>query len=391
MLPVFFPALVIHRQLHNYSTYHRKCMVFVQPHLVCLFYGIQLDSIVENIYVLIHENRSPLSEFLLFLYNIVQEGDNLNSQDVTRAVIRLEIQRALRGMEATPKRTIRKLADLGKVCAKGSVQKEIFTTFQKLLKNPESSYYQCIEDLVKQVDSETLTTFGMNLGYNGWTYGIRRIRACKRSSGQHVLWISLLSCKNTPDVTAVRPVIEKGREQGVYTYAFLPDTDTSSFVSFPSVFKENPDCAFLWFQPPDFHPEHESLPERFPNVMPLFSRSTLEHTGFMEQLKKNRILYGVYDSYRKQTETDVISIKNLGLLSSLGTPFLFFLSEDEKNDENSVVSHFVAEARLKQAYPFLPIDFYSDIRRIDRLITGETPADSITKLFHRAPSSVSHQ
>ena len=118
MLPVFFSALVIHRQLYNFSTYHRKCMVFVQPHLVCLFYGIQLDSIVENIYVLIHENRSPLSEFLLFLYNIVQEGDNLNSQDVTRAVIRLEIQRALRGMETTPKRTIRKLADLGKVCAK---------------------------------------------------------------------------------------------------------------------------------------------------------------------------------------------------------------------------------------------------------------------------------
>lgn len=48
-----------------------------------------------------------------FLIN-EKEGDILNTQDVTRSVIRLELARAFRGMESNPKRTLRKLADLGK-------------------------------------------------------------------------------------------------------------------------------------------------------------------------------------------------------------------------------------------------------------------------------------
>ena len=58
----------------------------------------------------------------------------MNTQDVTRSVIRLELARAFRGMESNPKRTLRKLADLGKVCARGSVQKEIFGIFQQCLR-----------------------------------------------------------------------------------------------------------------------------------------------------------------------------------------------------------------------------------------------------------------
>ena len=100
----------------------------------------------------------------------------MNGQDITRSVIRLELTRALRGMESSPKRTLRKLADLGKLCAKGTIQKEMFGIFQKRLKNPDSPYFSSIETLVKQVSGDALLTFGMNLGYNSWTYGVRRLR-----------------------------------------------------------------------------------------------------------------------------------------------------------------------------------------------------------------------
>lgn len=317
----------------------------------------------------------------------------MNSQDVTRAVIRLEIQRTLHGMETTPKRSIRKLADLGKVCAKGSVQKEIFTTFQKLLKNPESSYYQCVEDLVKQTDPEILTTFGMNLGYNSWTYGVRRLRAGRHTSENQTLWISLFSydALNDSDTKALDQQIRREKERGVYTYAFLPGAAKEAPALPAAVFRENPDCAFLWFFPADLVPDAAALPEKFLNVMPLFSRRALGNTAFFEHLKKNRMLYGVYEPYSDQTEAEAISIKNIGLLSSFDTPFLFFLSENKKSAEDSAVSRFVAETRLKQTCPFLPIDFYSDIMRIDKLITGEPHALHITELSHPAPSSASHQ
>lgn len=68
---------------------------------------------------------------MFFLIN-EKEGDILNTQDVTRSVIRLELARAFRGMESNPKRTLRKLADLGKVCARGSVQKKYSAFFSSV-------------------------------------------------------------------------------------------------------------------------------------------------------------------------------------------------------------------------------------------------------------------
>ena len=99
----------------------------------------------------------------------------MNTQDVTRSVIRLELARAFRGMESNPKRTLRKLADLGKVCARGSVQKEIFGIFQQCLRYKDQSLFFCYaESRQKCIGPENLTTFGMNLGYNSWTDGAKK-------------------------------------------------------------------------------------------------------------------------------------------------------------------------------------------------------------------------
>ena len=114
----------------------------------------------------------------------------MNTQDVTRSVIRLELVRAFRGMESNPKRTLRKLADLGKVCARGSVQKEIFGIFQQCLRYKDSPYFSVMQNLVRNVSVENLTTFGMNLGYNSWTDGAKKIRAKRDNEGILTSWIS---------------------------------------------------------------------------------------------------------------------------------------------------------------------------------------------------------
>ncbi|MFR5401150.1 MAG: hypothetical protein ACLTH3_14630 [Lachnospira sp.] len=85
---------------------------------------------------------------------------------------------------------------------------------------------------------------------------------------------------------------------------------------------------------------------------------------------------------------ECISRKSLGLLSSLGTPFLFFLSEDRKSDTSSVASRFAVDTRMKQAYPFLAVDFYSDITRINEIISGDPLPIHITERMNRLLSSV---
>lgn len=65
-----------------------------------------------------------------------------------------------------------------------------------------------------------------------------------------------------------------------------------------------------------------------------------------------------------------------------------FLSEDRKADTSSVASRFAVDTRMKQAYPFLAVDFYSDITRINEIISGDPLPIHITERMNRLLSSV---
>ena len=72
----------------------------------------------------------------------------------------------------------------------------------------------------------------------------------------------------------------------------------------------------------------------------------------------------------------------------LGTPFLFFYQKTEKSDTSSAASRFAVDTRMKQAYPFLAVDFYSDITRINEIISGDPLPIHITERMNRLISSV---
>ena len=297
----------------------------------------------------------------------------MNTQDVTRSVIRLELVRAFRGMESNPKRTLRKLADLGKVCARGSVQKEIFGIFQQCLRYKEN-----------------LTTFGMNLGYNSWTDGAKKIRAKRDNEGILTSWIQILDLsKSEWTAENLNAFIDFWKTYGVCTYAFLPSASFSENTFLPEVFQKQDDCAFLWFLSDlDSFCINMDDYKDVQNVMPIFKMEALMESEIHQILSAHKKLYGVYQLYNEQNIRECISRKSLGLLSSLGTPFLFFLSEDRKSDTSSVASRFAVDTRMKQAYPFLAVDFYSDITRINEIISGDPLPIHITERMNRLLSSV---
>lgn len=73
----------------------------------------------------------------------------MNSQDITRALIDTTVARAMVEMDADPKRSVRKLCDLGRQFSRGRFQNQIFAIFQDLLRNDESPYYQAIDFLLR--------------------------------------------------------------------------------------------------------------------------------------------------------------------------------------------------------------------------------------------------
>lgn len=74
----------------------------------------------------------------------------MNSQDITRALIDTTVARAMVEMDADPKRSVRKLCDLGRQFSRGRFQNQIFAIFQDLLRNDESPYYQAIDFAAQQ-------------------------------------------------------------------------------------------------------------------------------------------------------------------------------------------------------------------------------------------------
>ena len=100
----------------------------------------------------------------------------MNSQDITHALIDTTVARAMVEMDADPKRSVRKLCDLGRQFSRGRFQNQIFAIFQDLLRNDESPYYQAIDFLLRSNDPEALRQFGINIGYNSFTYGAQILR-----------------------------------------------------------------------------------------------------------------------------------------------------------------------------------------------------------------------
>ena len=68
----------------------------------------------------------------------------MKPNDITRAIIDATVDRGLREIEEDPKRSIRKLADMGKQFSKGRFVQDLYTLFQELLRNDDSPYYTAI-------------------------------------------------------------------------------------------------------------------------------------------------------------------------------------------------------------------------------------------------------
>ena len=79
------------------------------------------------------------------------------------------VRSTLKNIKSSPEREPRNLIDLGLEFSSGRFQKRFLQSAQKMLNNQGSAYYSLVKDTVDSVDHDILTTFGINLGYNGCT------------------------------------------------------------------------------------------------------------------------------------------------------------------------------------------------------------------------------
>lgn len=291
----------------------------------------------------------------------------------TRAIIESLVDRGIREIRQDPKRSIRKLVDLGSQFAKGCFQKEFFRLTQTMLENEESPYYELACRTVERVDRGALKTLGINVGYESWTAGAQKIREIEAREGYNIPWCIIFRLdENEALFSEVLRIVQEGKTQGILCYFFFLGGSRKGLEFLLKLAGAESGCAFLAFMDPTLVDAKtvQTIAAR-QNLMacPDTGKDGWRETA--EHLAENRCLYSLYRRY--ETPADVQEILSgrwvEEILPQAGTFAFCIAGRDCPAALCQEVQAFVREARSAQRYPLLLSDYYSDLLTVDRIIS----------------------
>ena len=95
-------------------------------------------------------------------------------EGMSRVLIETMVRKGIREMQEDPERTARNLVDMAiHFSPEGRFARELFGSAQRMLADEQSGYYALVSDVVNHMDPQRLLTFGMLVGYDGFTLGAR--------------------------------------------------------------------------------------------------------------------------------------------------------------------------------------------------------------------------
>lgn len=301
----------------------------------------------------------------------------MKPSDITRAIIDATVDRGLREIEEDPKRSIRKLADMGKQFSKGRFVQVLYTLFQELLRNDDSPYYTAIEHLLRHTERKALKDFGINIGYGSLTYGARQIRNHEKSRDYQIPWLLILrmnpSSPGSIDIEELDHIIRQGISLGIYTYAVRCRGPLPDLSGLADVFRKYPKCAFILFLPDAaLSPEQMALLKPCTNVMTLFAADGTYTDRSIRGMQRQKSLYGIYAYYDDADGNSWVSGNRCQKFVSYESSFVLMVPKDGCSSHyQEQVDAYIRSARIQQIHPFILLNIYSDAYQIDRSISSE--------------------
>ena len=282
------------------------------------------------------------------------------------------VKRILKDIRVSPERSVRNLVDMALMFLDGSFQQDFFSTAQAMLQNESSAYYKLVRDLVSYVDIEHLYSFGMNLGYNGCTAGVHRIRENEKKLCCQIPWslsIRLDTDQFSQKEDRYQSVIEDGEELGIYVWMLFCMKQPKEALS---LVKTHGDSAFFLFCKPEYMTaDFLEAAALLPNLM-LVVQYDEKTNRVCTKLRKRGLLYSVWYEYR-QKDTEMIINGNLFFGTQQSSPvFTVLLPAPECPDVVQQLSHqTVRRVRKEQNYHTIPWEMQGDNGVVDTLISGD--------------------
>lgn len=166
----------------------------------------------------------------------------------SRAVIQSLVSRSIEKIAEDPERGLRSLVDMGLATATGRFQKHYMKVIRGVLEDPECPYYELVCRTARQTDNRNLTLFGVNVGWQSWTVGARRIRNHEASLGFDIPWSLTFhmegSGENGIDWSGL---VKSGQDEGIYTYFLHVGADNAAMDQAVALTREAECSAFLIF------------------------------------------------------------------------------------------------------------------------------------------------
>lgn len=297
---------------------------------------------------------------------------------IVRAIMESVADQHIRNIREDPKRTIRRMVDLGGQFSRGRFQQQFFRLGQQMLKNEDSPYYGMIQETAAQVASETLKRFCINIGYESWTCGASMIREREREAGYQIPWsvtFHLSGGLEPLPMAEYRRVVEEGKDLGIFTYFFDLGMRGAWLTDLLELADTQPRCAFIIFLAPGVAtPEAMRVLASRHNVMISVEAGRPGWREALAGLAEQGCLCALHRTYGSAAEAEEITSgawpEEVGKQSC---SFAFCIGTGSCPEESlRRVTEYVQEQRIHPKHPVFLIDYYADHLRIDQIISDES-------------------
>lgn len=306
-----------------------------------------------------------------------------------KAMIETAVDQGLKLIEEDPKRSLRRLADLGKQFSKNRFQDMLFSIIQELLNNEDSAYYDMMERLLENADHDALKKFGINFGYMSWTYGASEIRKKEPELGCCIPWTILLrydpSREDGLTIDRLTKLFQEGQELGMYAWLIREEDNSSDSYDLLELLERYKECAFVWIKANGrltaAQVQMLKLCKGTVVSLPLDDPETFLTVALLREQKIPFALHREYSTDEFNTQSDEWHSFMDNVLSSQ-TALIFLIARD---DATYSAGQLAYDSRLTQDNPFIVMDYYADALRLSKILSEhpyllEIGADGCMKL-----------
>lgn len=305
----------------------------------------------------------------------------MDNYELTYAMIKTAVENGIKYIEDNPKRGVRNLLDLGEYFARGRFQKDFYDLAHEILNNEDSCYYTIIENMVKNTNHKTIRDYGINIGFNSFTYGANIIREYEKSHEYIIPWVIVLDFKLKNENHIFEKEISKfifsSKRIGIYSYIILLNDNINMLEEVIHVIEKNEDCAFMIFVNPKIL--NEKLCEKLGMLTNLCISVSVENISKTSELvirkakllKNYKCLYGAY-TYYDDMDFRNISLETAKKAALIDSNYAILMRKPtcSINASKNLYNH-IYKSRTKITKPIFPMDFYGDIARIGSIISDE--------------------